>query len=284
MSTPPYVRLPDGVRAGELSTGRGPLAALCADENADAPTVLLVPGYTGSKEDFIAVLAPLAGAGYRAVAIDLRGQLDSRGLDDPRAYAVGALAADVLEVTQVMRPPVHLVGHSLGGLVCRAAAIAESRAVRSLTLLCSGPAAIPGLAAERLRALAPVLAAGGVPAVWAASRALDATDPAYVVPPVEVAAFLERRFLASHPVGLAAMANALLTEPDRVTELKATGVPLLVAHGAGDDAWSPLEQQEMARRLGARYVVIPRTAHSPAAEDPTATVEVMLDFLRSVDA
>ena len=36
-------------------------------------TVLLVPGYTGSKEDFIALLGPLAAAGRRVVAVDLRG-------------------------------------------------------------------------------------------------------------------------------------------------------------------------------------------------------------------
>jgi hypothetical protein len=34
----------------------------------------------------------------------------------------------------------------------------------------------------------------------------------------------------------------------------------------------------MAIRLGARYEVIARSAHSPAAEAPAATAAVLLDF------
>ena len=40
---------------------------------------LLIPGFTGSKEDFIPVLQPLASAGRRVVAIDMRGQYQSQG-------------------------------------------------------------------------------------------------------------------------------------------------------------------------------------------------------------
>ena len=36
-----------------------------------------VPGYTGSKEDFLPVLEPLAAAGRLVVAMDLRGQYQS---------------------------------------------------------------------------------------------------------------------------------------------------------------------------------------------------------------
>ena len=38
---------------------------------------LLIPGYTGSKENFLPVLEPLAAAGRTVVAIDLRGQYQS---------------------------------------------------------------------------------------------------------------------------------------------------------------------------------------------------------------
>src|SRR6478609_1537076 len=83
--------------------GAGPLAALDTGGDGARGTVLLVAGYTGSKEDFAPLLAPLAEAGYRVVAIDQRGQYESPGPDDPAAYSVAELAADVVAVARVLR-------------------------------------------------------------------------------------------------------------------------------------------------------------------------------------
>ena len=94
----------------------------------------------------------------------------------------------------------------------------------------------------------------------------------------EIAAFLEARFLAHDPEGLAAMARLLATEPDRTDDLVAAlGTPagpgdrVLVAFGEDDDAWSPEIQRETASRLGAPAVSFPEAAHSPAAEAPGPT-------------
>ena len=56
----------------------------------------MVAGYTGSKEDFAPLLAPLSASGYRVVAIDQRGQYESPGPDDPSRYSVAELAEDVV--------------------------------------------------------------------------------------------------------------------------------------------------------------------------------------------
>jgi alpha-beta hydrolase superfamily lysophospholipase len=45
----------------------------------DGRRVVLVPGATGSKEDFRRVLPLLAAAGYRAESFDLAGQFESAG-------------------------------------------------------------------------------------------------------------------------------------------------------------------------------------------------------------
>ena len=50
-----------------------------------APPALLVPGYTGSKEDFLAVLESLAGR-TAVVAIDLRGQYQCAPAADRAGY------------------------------------------------------------------------------------------------------------------------------------------------------------------------------------------------------
>lgn len=256
------------------------LAALRAGDPAGQP-VLLLPGYTGSKEDFGPILDPLGTAGLFAVAVDLPGQLDSTGPADPAAYAPAALAASIAAVAASFGRPVHLVGHSFGGLVARAAAMAAPELVDSLVLLCSGPAAIGGRRRTEMDALDPVLESAGLAAVYAAMQAGWQADPEWQAPPPDVAAFLEHRFLSSEPAMLRGMGDAIRNEPDRVAELAALPVPILVAHGVDDDAWPPAVQREMAERLGARYAVIPAAAHSPAVENPTGTLDVLLAFWAS---
>ena len=89
MSTPTSLELPDRARRTTVSCARGTFAALeafPASGTCELGTALLVPGYTGSKEDFIPLLGPLAAAGRRVVAIDMRGQYQTPGPDDPAAY------------------------------------------------------------------------------------------------------------------------------------------------------------------------------------------------------
>jgi pimeloyl-ACP methyl ester carboxylesterase len=266
--------------------GAGPLAALDTGEDGARGTVLLVAGYTGSKEDFAPLFSPLARSGYRTVAVDQRGQYESPGPDDPAAYTVALLGADVLAVAAVLREesgaPLHLVGHSFGGLVCRAAVLADPTAFTSFTLLGSGPSQLTGRRADLLDHLGPLLDAGGVELVHQTLEQVAMTDPRAQAVPAPTREFYGRRFLRNAAAGLRGMADAMLTEPDRCAELAATGVPLLVAHGEADDAWLPHVQADMAQRLGARYEVINNSIHSPAVENPPRTLEVLLDFWASV--
>jgi pimeloyl-ACP methyl ester carboxylesterase len=268
-----------------LDLPSGPLAVLDA-RPAGPPraTALLVPGYTGSKEDFAPILGGLTAAGYRCVAIDQPGQYESPGPDQHADYNVTRLGDVVLAAAaQISSEPVHLLGHSFGGLVSRAAAIHAPDRLRSLVLLASGPAGLGGPRAERMRRLEPVLAAGGMPAVHDALEELSRADPAAAAVPAPVRAFLRERFLASSAAGLKGMGNALEHEPDRVAELRATGVPVLVAYGEADDAWTPAEQADMAQRLGAQVEVLAGAAHSPAIEATDATVEILTRFWAAVE-
>ena len=160
MSTPTSLELPDRARRTTVSCARGTFAALeafPASGTCELGTALLVPGYTGSKEDFIPLLGPLAAAGRRVVAIDMRGQYQTPGPDDPAAYDWPALAADITAVAKAT-DTTHLLGHSFGGLVTREAVLAGCTPA-SLTLMSSGPSALPGSRAEDLRAMLAYLAA-----------------------------------------------------------------------------------------------------------------------------
>jgi pimeloyl-ACP methyl ester carboxylesterase len=240
--------------------------------------VLLLPGYTGSKEDFAPLLDALAMRGRHAVAIDLPGQYESPPLPVPADYTPDRLAVIIGALADQFGAPVHLVGHSFGGLVARAAVIAAPARYASLVLLSSGPAAIDGMRRVRIDQLEPVLARTGLPGVYAAMQAAAAAEPEFAAPAPELAEFLERRFLRGSPIMLQGMADALRSEDDRVAELASTGIATLVVHGVDDDAWPPHVQQHMAQRLGARYAEIPDAAHSAAVENPAALLDALVSF------
>ena len=87
MSTPPSLDLPTATRRAAVETVRGTFAVLEALPEAHAAdaaglgTALLVPGYTGSKEDFNPVLGRLSAAGRHrhAAARDARAGRPVRG-------------------------------------------------------------------------------------------------------------------------------------------------------------------------------------------------------------
>lgn len=285
MRTPPFLDLTGTARAYHLPTTRGEFAVHDTGGAHDGTTALLVPGFTGSKEDFVAVLAPLAARGHRVVALDQRGQHETPGPDDAAAYGLDELGEDLLAViTALGDGPVHLLGHSFGGLVSRAAVLARPGAFRSLTLLASGPGPVPAGPAQRLRLLVEALPAMGLPDIWARMRELDAAAGVEAPADPIVAEFLQARFLGTNAVGLRAMAGQLLETPDRTDELAHAGVPVLIAYGDRDDVWSPSEQAASARRLGARAAVITGAGHSPAAELPDDTAAVLADFWDLVGA
>lgn len=275
----------------EFKVEAGILAALDNSDLAPAgldsarPTVLMVPGYTGSKEDFLPLLRPLAQAGYRVVAIDQRGQFESGWATDSTGYTVESLAAEVRQLAAELAAPsseLHLLGHSFGGLVTRAAVLAQPELFDSFTLMSSGPAALAGQRRTLLDAGELVLARDGMAGLWTQLEASAQADPRYRQSPPVLLEFLRTRFLSNDPVGLQVMGNALRTMEDRTAELAATGLPVLVLHGEADDAWSPSLQAEMAQRLRARHEVIPDAAHSPAVENPAQTVSALLGFWQNL--
>ncbi|MCA6096307.1 alpha/beta hydrolase [Streptomyces sp. SCA3-4] len=286
MSKPPFLTLPPCARAYRLTTGRGEFAVHDA-RPAGAPrgTVLLVPGFTGSKEDFIALLEPLAAAGYRAVAVDGRGQHESPGPRDEAAYAQEELARDVhAQAAALGGDGVHLLGHSLGGLIARAAVLADPSPFRSLTVMSSGPGAISPSQQARTRLLIGALGVLGMGDVWQEMQrentvsAESAENATVAGTPPELAVFLYRRWMGTVPEQLMATGRQLTVEPDRTAELAGVPLPKHVVSGELDYAWPVPEIDAMAKELSARRTVVQGAGHSPNAERPAETAEALLRF------
>jgi pimeloyl-ACP methyl ester carboxylesterase len=293
VSVPRALGIPEGVHPITVETARGPFAALAAMPGAgraERQPALLVPGFTGSKEDFLLVLRPLAQAGRRVVAIDMRGQYESPAAPDASGYRLAELAADLAAVADTLAGVhrVHLLGHSFGGLVARELVVAGAAPIGSLALMSSGPGALTGLRADVLRAVLADLnpaAPGGLAAE--VKRLWDThMEPMAVADgnPPDVIDFLRTRLLHSCPTGLSAMARELLSCPDRTPALAAASLPALVIYGEDDDAWAPAVQDEMAHRLGAARVRIPAAGHSLAMEAPAAVASALTRFWNSAES
>jgi pimeloyl-ACP methyl ester carboxylesterase len=275
VSTPTSLTLPDGVRRTQILTGRGPFAALAAlplHGVCERETALLVPGYTGSKEDFLALLDQLAAAGRQVLAIDLRGQYQTPGNG---CYSPSALAADIAAVCAETGVH-HLLGHSYGGLVTRDAVLDHDVDLLSYTLMSSGPAALTGPRAADLRTLLASLANNDVATIWASYLEPQAAAAGV---PAEIVSFLGERMLGNDPAALVDMARHLLSAADRTDELAKLGdLPKLVIYGQNDNAWLPTVQEEMARNLSASRVCIPGAMHSPNVEAPATTASALTTF------
>lgn len=276
--------VPAGVENLELELPVGVLTALRAPARGTAHgTALLVPGFTGSKEDFLPLLPRLAEHGWDAWAFSQRGQADSAAPAGERHYTLDDFAGDVLHVAALVgevtgRPRTHLLGHSFGGTVARAAAIRGGRETfADLTMLCSGPHGWPGRKADeeaRLRA------AGPHADLWSLDHPEQAAAAAPQDPDPLSATdrFLRERSLRTSRDGLLGAIAVLADPADSTPVLAATALPVLVAHGERDNAWPQEWQRVMAERLGARYEVIPGAAHLPNEENPVATAHLLSDF------
>ncbi|MFE4213008.1 alpha/beta fold hydrolase [Streptomyces sp. NPDC056844] len=284
MSRPPTFTPPPCARARVLRTGRGDFAVLDAAPPAGAhSTALLLPGYTGSKEDFIALLEPLADAGFRVLSVDGRGQYETEGAGRQNPYAQAELARDVLAQAAAVdgvapSGGIHLLGHSLGGQIARAAVLLDATPFRSLTLMSSGPAEIDPAQQKKARLLSDALGRWSMDEVWQMMRAMDPPEDADTGDGED----LRRRWLRHDPAQLIATGAQLSSEPDRVDELAALALPVHVVSGERDDVWPVPLLDGMARRLGARRTVIEGAEHSPNTARPEETAAALAAFWNAV--
>lgn len=236
-------------------------------------TALLVAGYTSSYDTFNCILTPLAERGYRVIGLSQRGQPHSSGPDDENAYKLDQLGRDILTLLDTLDigEPVHLLGHSFGGVVAAEAALADPSRFASVTFWNSGPRAMAEgqVAYDALRR-------GGPRELWLLDCERAGIDPDGDLNVIEQ--YYHDRLMGTNPSQLVAGAAILRDQTDRTAELAATGLRFLVSHGAHDDAW-PIEwQRTMAEQLQADYVVLAHAGHSAHGDRPNLTSDVLAGF------
>ena len=139
-----WTALPDGAVRGtfDAPSGHSPPSPWAHPGN---PRVLLIPGATGSKEDFVLMLPGLAAAGYYVLSCDIAGQYESaaagpENLVPPRAhYDYDLFTNDLLAMLDAEDGPAHVVGYSFAAIFAQLAFTRRPEKFRSLTLLSCPP-------------------------------------------------------------------------------------------------------------------------------------------------
>ncbi|MBW0114950.1 alpha/beta fold hydrolase, partial [Pseudonocardia abyssalis] len=128
---PSSVRIPGPWRHSEVSANGIRQHVV---ECGDGPLVVLLHGFPEFWWTWRHQLIHLAGRGFRAVAVDLRGYGDSD--KPPRGYDLWTLAGDAAGLIGALgETRAHVVGHDWGGLIGWTTAALHPRRVRSLTVL-----------------------------------------------------------------------------------------------------------------------------------------------------
>jgi len=266
-----------GSIASTFSAPSGDLAVVSLGDPSN-PRVLLAPGVSGSKEDFVLVAPVLAAAGYYVQSYDLAGQYQSAAAG-PRAgtkYDYALFRDDMVALLESGGPdPAHLLGYSFAGIVAQLVAVERPELVRSLTLLAAPPE--PGNGFRHVKGLGPFtwMVRGGV---GAALMTWGIVTNKNHVPPKRLE-FVRMRFDYTSRRSMEDIIMLMKHAPDLRAGVRALPIPKLVAVGE-HDLWPSTLHAEFARRIGAELAVY-KTGHSPCETTPNALARDLLRLYAS---
>lgn len=266
-------------------------ADVAGDETS--PLVLMLHGFPQTSHSWRHQLAPLAEAGYFAVAPNQRGYSPRARPRDTAAYRTELLVADALAIADALgHARFHLVGHDWGGQLAWLIAAHHAERVMSLAVLSRPhPAAFvaalreDGAQAERSRHHRAFQDASTTPRLLAdGARRLRASLSAQGVAEVDVAAYLAvlgepealeaavSWYRAGASEGSAALAPAAVPP---------VSVPTLYVWGDADATVGEQAARGTEAHVKAsyRFEVLPGVGHFVTDQAGREVTELLLDHL-----
>lgn len=253
------------------------VGTLVGEVEGDGFPVVMIHGLGGSTNMFQPQLGALAG--HRIVRLDLPGS--SRSPRPVEPLTIEAMTSAVLTAMRSLGVGrAHMVGHSMGTIVCQQLAARDPALVASLTLFGALAEPLPATR-EGLARRATLARSGGMSDIadTIAANALSAhtreTNPAAV-------AFVRESIMRQDPESYArtceALAKAEATDPRQIS------APTLLVTGDADTVNAVSVAQALADKIsGASLRTIDRCGHWATIEKAQESSRLLADFLRQVE-
>ena len=246
-------------------------------ERGDGPTVVFLHGIGADSESFAFQLEAFAAAGYHAVSWDMPGYGRSAPMTPMTFTGLAGRLRQFLDELNV--PAVHVVGHSIGGMIVQQLARTAQEKLLTMVLAQTSPAfgSKDGefqrkFIAERLQ-----------PLQRGQSMADIATEvlPSLVgVDPDKKGVELAQKCMSRVPSDAYVAAVQCLVEFEGRDHLPLIAVPTLVLAGEKDNNAPASMMEKMAQKIpGAEFATIPNAGHLAPMGNPDAFNHVVLDFL-----
>lgn len=247
--------------------------AIEAMVEGEGPDVVLLASNLRGAADFARLQSDLSSAGFRSIALNMRGVGASAGPDG--AFTLADIADDIAGVISQLCPsPAHIVGHALGNILARATASFRPEVVRSVTVMpCGGHNLGAYPVSEHVLRHFPRCHDRQL----SAAERCESLGIAFFAPGNDPSVWLDGWWPQATAVGSAALGA------DPEMWWRAGAAPILVIQPL-NDAMSPREAGiASATGFGERasYVEVANCGHAILPEQPERIAEVIIAFLRA---
>lgn len=247
----------------------GPLTTAYYDQGRGEPFVL-VHGYTGSKLDFHNQIPWFDG--FRTIAPDQRGHGETSHAD---AYSFPLLVDDLLRFIDTLGlKGVHLLGHSLGGMIAMRAVLAAPERFASLILMDTSPSPMSLTTPEVRDRISEMLRTDGTALLATAMRARKPSRGAQnginFLGEGEHWRRIELKLRQMHWQAFRDLGNALFSHEGVLDALATIRIPTTVLVGDGDTPFIEPSRAMAAAIPDAKLVFIPDAEHCPQYENAAA--------------
>ncbi len=267
-----------------VDVGEGVQLCVAHAGEGGAP-LLLVHGFTGSKEDFFHEVEPLVEMGFHVVVADHRGHGSSDQPSRSQDYSLAQLADDMFAVADAFGwSRFDLLGHSMGGMVVQLMVLERPDRVGRLILMDTHHGQLSNLDADLielgaqiartdgLKAIQDILKLGQDPLDNPAFQRLKATMPGYEQ-------WSDSKMLVCSPEMYATLLTEISQVNDRLDLLMKIDHPTLVLVGELDEPFIQASQRMANALPNAKLVMIDDAGHSPQFENTTQWRDAVHAFL-----
>jgi pimeloyl-ACP methyl ester carboxylesterase len=252
------------------------------DTGGDGPLIIAIPGMGDLRSEYRLLRPALLAAGYRVVAMDVRGHGESSARwDDYSAHAVGCDALALIE--HLNAGSAVILGNSFAAGSALWAAHDSPESVRGVVLL--GPI-VRDLKAPWYAELALKVGFAGPWRVWFWTSYWDSLFPTHkATDHTQVKAAITANL--REPGRMEALLAMLgLSKADTAAIVLQSRVPALVVMGTRDPDFpdAAAEARRLAAELHAETLIVDGAGHYPHAEMPERVAPELLSFIDGLRA